>query len=230
MYSFTLEERRLALRRLVFFHIVIIAASNYLVQFPFAIGDIHATWGALSFPFIFVATDLTVRIFGKSQARKIVFYSMLPALLLSYAISVLFQDGHLTQLSHLFTFNLFVLRIVIASMLAYLFGQLLDIMVFNRLRTLKHWWIAPSASSILGCLADTFVFFSVAFFQSPDPYMASHWVPIAISDYAFKLVINLLFFLPIYGVVLRFVMNKLVAMKNDTANNAALEYSKSSAE
>ena len=73
MYAFTLEQRRISLYRLVFFHILIITASNYLVQFPFSIGNIHATWGALSFPFIFVATDLTVRIFGKGQARKIVF-------------------------------------------------------------------------------------------------------------------------------------------------------------
>ena len=223
MYAFTLEQRRISLYRLVFFHILIITASNYLVQFPFSIGNIHATWGALSFPFIFVATDLTVRIFGKGQARKIVFYSMLPALLLSYAVSVLFQDGRWTQLSNLTTLNVFVTRIVIASMLAYLFGQLLDITVFNRLRTLKRWWIAPSASSILGCLADTFVFFAIAFYHSPDEYMASHWVPIAISDYAFKLVINLLFFLPIYGVVLRYILNKLVAIKSDMPKQSVLD-------
>lgn len=223
MYAFTLEQRRISLYRLVFFHILIITASNYLVQFPFSIGNIHATWGALSFPFIFVATDLTVRIFGKGQARKIVFYSMLPALLLSYAVSVLFQDGRWTQLSNLTTLNVFVTRIVIASMLAYLFGQLLDITVFNRLRTLKRWWIAPSASSILGCLADTFVFFAIAFYHSPNEHMANHWVPIAISDYAFKLVINLLFFLPIYGVVLRYILSKLVAIKSDMPKQSVLD-------
>lgn len=218
MYSFTLEQRQVALRRLVFFHIIIIAASNYLVQFPFSIGKIHATWGALSFPFIFVATDLTVRIFGKEQARKIVFYAMIPALILSYAISVLFQNGSWTQWSDLATFNLFVIRIVVASMLAYLLGQLLDITVFDRLRRLKHWWIAPSASSILGSAADTFAFFGIAFFHSPDAFMAQNWVHIAWTDYAFKLVINLLFFLPIYGVLLRYVMNYLVAM-NEKSNH-----------
>ena len=223
IYAFTLEQRRIALFRLVFFHIVVIAASNYLVQFPFSIGNIHATWGALLFPFIFVATDLTVRIFGKGQARKIVFYSMLPALLLSYAVSVLFQDGRWTQLSDLSTLNLFVVRIVIASMLAYLFGQLLDIVVFDRLRRIQAWWAAPSASSIVGGFVDTFVFFAIAFYHSPDAYMASHWVPIAWSDYAFKLFINLLFFLPIYGVVLRYVLNKLVAMNNHTPQRTVLD-------
>ena len=223
MYAFTLEQRRISLYRLVFFHIIIIVASNYLVQFPFSVGNIHATWGALSFPFIFVATDLTVRIFGKSHARKIVLYSMLPALLLSYAVSVLFKDGRWTQLTDLTTFNLFVMRIVLASMLAYLFGQLLDILVFDRLRKLKRWWIAPSTSSILGSLADTFIFFAIAFFHSPDPFMASHWVHIATTDYAFKLTINLLFFLPIYGVILRYILSKLVAVKANTPQHSVLD-------
>ena len=223
MYSFTLEQRRVALYRLVFLHIFIIVASNYLVQFPFTIGEIHATWGALSFPFIFVATDLTVRIFGKQQARKIVFWAMIPAMILSYAVSQLFQDGVFSQWSNLLTFNLFVARIVIASLLAYFCGQLLDILVFDRLRKMRQWWLAPSASSILGCLADTFVFFAIAFYHSPNEYMANHWVPIATSDYAFKLFINLLFFLPIYGIALRYITAKLVSYQETTPQQSVLD-------
>lgn len=221
MYSFTLEQRRIALWRLSLFHILIIVSSNYLVQFPFSIGNIKATWGALSFPFIFVATDLTVRIFGKSQARKIVFLSMLPGLLLSYLVSVLFIDGHWTNWQNLTVLNIFVIRIVIASLLAYLFGQLLDIFVFDRLRQMKTWWIAPSASSILGSLADTLVFFAIAFFHSSDAFMAENWLHIACTDYAFKITVNLLFFLPIYGVVLRYVLRRLVTV-NSTANSQLL--------
>ena len=41
---------------------------------------LHTTWGAFTFPFIFLATDLTVRIFGAQLARKIIFLVMLPAL------------------------------------------------------------------------------------------------------------------------------------------------------
>ena len=69
------------------FHIIVIAASNYLVQFPFEIFGFHTTWGAFSFPFIFLATDLTVRLFGSSLARQIIFRAMLPALLISYVVS-----------------------------------------------------------------------------------------------------------------------------------------------
>jgi len=71
-----------ALTVLVSLHILIISASNYLVQLPFQIAGFHTTWGAFSFPFVYLATDLTVRIFGQTAARKIIFKAMLPALFL----------------------------------------------------------------------------------------------------------------------------------------------------
>ena len=88
-------------------------------------------------------------------------------------------------------------------------GQLLDIQVFDRLRRIKAWWIAPSLSTVLGNLADTFAFFSVAFWHSSNPFMAEHWVEIATVDYAIKLIISMLLFLPLYGVLLRTLMNRL---------------------
>ena len=54
---------------LVAFHIAIVIASNYLVQLPISLFGFHSTWGAFSFPFIFLATDLTVRLIGKAEAR-----------------------------------------------------------------------------------------------------------------------------------------------------------------
>ena len=81
---FTAQQSRQALWRLSLFHILIIASSNYLVQLPIEMMGVHTTWGAFSFPFIFLATDLTVRIFGSALARKIILCAMLPALLVSY--------------------------------------------------------------------------------------------------------------------------------------------------
>ena len=70
IYCRTAEENALLAGAFPYF---IIAASNYLVQFPFQIFGIFTTWGAFSFPFIFLATDLTVRIFGAPLARRIIF-------------------------------------------------------------------------------------------------------------------------------------------------------------
>ncbi|MFK7161386.1 7-cyano-7-deazaguanine/7-aminomethyl-7-deazaguanine transporter [Marinospirillum sp. MEB164] len=199
-----------ALVYLASFHVLIIAASNYLVQFPFEIFGFHTTWGAFSFPFIFLATDLTVRVFGRQLARRIIFAVMFPALLISYVVSVIFAAGEFTGVQNLAEFNLFVARIALASFMAYAFGQLLDIRVFDRLRAMQHWWIAPAASTIVGNGVDTLVFFSVAFYASPDAFMAVHWPEIALVDYVFKLGISLLFFLPAYGLVLAWLQKRLL--------------------
>ncbi|MBX9762994.1 MAG: queuosine precursor transporter, partial [Pseudomonadaceae bacterium] len=87
------QRLRMALVTLVLFHILIITASNYLVQLPITLFGWHTTWGAFSFPFIFLATDLTVRLLGKRHARLVIAQVMLPALLISYSVSVLFQEA-----------------------------------------------------------------------------------------------------------------------------------------
>ncbi|MBP76384.1 MAG: hypothetical protein CMK85_08260 [Pseudomonadales bacterium] len=209
MTVLTSGMQRRALALLISFHIAIIIASNYLVQLPITLFGYHTTWGAFSFPFIFLATDLTVRLLGKQAARRVIARVMLPALVASYVVSVVFQEGSYRGIDALLSFNDFLLRISLASFVAYVIGQLLDIQVFDRLRRIKAWWIAPSLSTVLGNLADTFAFFSVAFWHSSNPFMAEHWVEIATVDYAIKLLISMLLFLPLYGVLLRTLMNRL---------------------
>ncbi|WP_109078537.1 7-cyano-7-deazaguanine/7-aminomethyl-7-deazaguanine transporter [Aggregatibacter kilianii] len=226
-YSFSIfndQQKRRALVLLSFFHIFIITASNYLVQIPFEVHVpltlfgaqedfmFHSTWGTLTFPFIFLATDLTVRVFGAKEARWIIFVVMIPALIISYVVSTLFSDSQYQGLQALTAFNLFVFRIAVASFCAYVFGQLLDVLVFNRLRQLKTWWIAPTSSMVFGSMADTYLFFAIAFYASSDPFMAEHWMEIGFVDYLFKLFIGLLLFVPAYGVVLNMILRKIESL------------------
>lgn len=221
MSTFTPAQQRNALSFLVVFHLVIIASSNYLVQIPFTLFGFHTTWGAFTFPFIFLATDLTVRIFGAKMARSIIFFVMLPALAVSYFLSVIFFEGQYQGFSQLGEFNLFVARIAIASFMAYLLGQILDVHVFNRLRQLKQWWIAPTCSTLFGNAIDTLAFFAIAFYQSPDAFMAEHWTEIALVDYGVKLVISLGLFVPMYGVLLNYLIRKLTSEGHQLATSTS---------
>lgn len=203
MFTPASARTRLTLIMLVSFHVGIIIASNYLVQFPMELLGWQTTWGAFSFPFIFLATDLTVRLLGKQPARRVIAWVMLPALLVSYLVSTLFHEGSFNGWIALASLNSFVLRISVASFAAYAVGQLADIQVFDRLRRLPQWWVAPAASTVFGNFLDTLVFFSVAFWHSSNRFMAEHWVEIAWVDYVIKLGISLLFFVPLYGVLLK---------------------------
>ena len=220
MNPFTTVQRKKALVWLSLFHLLVITSSNYLVQLPISIFGFHTTWGAFSFPFIFLATDLTVRIFGAPLARRIIFAVMVPALAISYGISALFYMGEWQGFAALGTFNLFVARIAVASFMAYALGQILDVHVFNRLRQSRRWWLAPTASTLFGNISDTVAFFFIAFWRSPDPFMAAHWGEIALVDYSFKVLISIIFFLPMYGVLLNMLLKRLADKSEITALQA----------
>lgn len=146
----------------------VVVASNFLVQFPLSgsllgvqLGDL-LTWGAFTYPFAFLVTDLTNRQFGPSAARRVVFIGFVVGVILSFWTSVP--------------------RIAVASGSAFLIGQLLDISVFNRLRR-QTWWQAPLAGSLLGSMIDTALFFSLAFaaifaFIGPNDGFAIEWAPV----------------------------------------------------
>ena len=76
-------------------------------------------------------------------------------------------------------------RIALASGLAYICAQLVDIQVFDRLRD-QRWWRAPLISGVLGAVLDTAVFFSVAFAATGTPWLT--WMA---GDLAIKLAVNI---------------------------------------
>lgn len=186
---------------LVLTHIVIICLSNTLVQYPFILFGFRTTFGAFSYPLIFILTDLTTRLLGQERARKVVLIAMMPGLFCSYFISNYYIQGNFL------TLNTVVLRVALASFCAYVLGQLLDITIFQKLRTYQKWWVAPSISNVFGNLFDTYCFFFIAFYQSTNIFLSTHWIEIATVDLVFKLVISLLSFVPLYGLILKLVLN-----------------------
>ncbi len=175
---------------LVLFHIVIIALSNYLVQFTGAFMGYTFTWGMFVFPAVILATDLTVRLSSQRNARIVVGLAYIPAIL----ISAWMADW----------------RIGMASGTAYLVGQLLDIAVFQRIREgTKAWWPAPLISTLVANIIDTYTFFGVAFHSSADEFMAANWFEVATVDLCFKIVVSIVLFLPAYGALLNYLQIRL---------------------
>lgn len=127
---------------------IVVVASNVLVQFPVegTVGGLKLadllTWGAFTYPAAFLVTDLTNRRFGPAAARRVVYAGFVLAVLLSVVLATP--------------------RLAVASGSAFLTAQLLDVMLFNRLRR-AVWWKAPIVSSVIGSLVDTLIFFSIAF-------------------------------------------------------------------
>jgi hypothetical protein len=183
--------------------VAIVAASNILVQYPFAVqlgpinlGDI-LTWGAWTYPVAFLVTDLTNRAFGPAKARI--------AVLAGFAVAVVLSVYLATP------------RIAIASGSAFLVAQLLDVSIFQRLRD-GAWWKAPMFSSLVSSALDTMIFFSLAMAPAfagldtmfgredgslafPAPFLAVGpevplWVSLAVGDFLVKLLLTVLMLAP----------------------------------
>lgn len=187
------------LRLLSLIHVSLIVLSNILVQYPFEWLGLHTTWGAFSYPLIFVTTDLTTRLLGSHTARRVIFKSMLPGLGASFLLASLFNQDTYT----IGPFYELPLRIALACFSAYVVGQLFDVTVFDRMRRKSNasWWFAPTLATMLGNVVDTAIFFFLAFYHCHHPFLAAHWMEIACVDFGVK-TISLLAFVPLYGVIL----------------------------
>ena len=128
---------------------IIVLVSNILVQF--LLGN-WLTWGALTYPFAFLVTDITNRFYGITAARKVVLFGFIIGIFCSL-VGTQFQG----EFGPLVTF-----RIALGSATAFIISHLLDISIFNYLRQ-ERWWKAPLISSIVGSSLDTLIFFFVAF-------------------------------------------------------------------
>ena len=158
---------------------VIVLASNYLVQFPinyYGLEDV-LTYGAFSYPIAFLITDLANRSYGKLVARQIVY--------IGFAIGISFTLIFSTNFADLIS-----LRIAVGSGTAFLFAQLLDVQIFDKLRK-RDWFIAPLTSSLMGSTIDTFLFFSISFYATGIP-----WVTLAFGDLTVKILVSLAMLIP----------------------------------
>ena len=184
---------------LVLIHIFITTLSNALVSIPIEIYEFKITWAAFSFPLVVVATDLTVRLLGKSIAQKTIAFSY-PISIIS-SIMIIYFEGNFMSVAF---------RIGIASATAYALGILIDINVFQYIRErYSAWWLAPALSTVISNVIDSYTFFSTAFFGSEDIYMSTNWIEIAGNQTALKIIIGLVFFLPIYGILLNLISKRL---------------------
>jgi uncharacterized PurR-regulated membrane protein YhhQ (DUF165 family) len=146
---------------------IVVVASNWLVQIP--IND-WLTWGAFTYPVAFLVTDLTNRAVGPTAARRVAWVGFAVAV----AASLLVAPW----------------RIALASGVAFIVAQWLDISAFNRLRA-RSWWQAPLIGSVVASVVDTLLFFSIAFAGTD-----MDWRMLAAGDLGIKWLMALLLLAP----------------------------------
>lgn len=153
--------------------------------------------GILPYPITFLITDLISEIYGKKKANQIVtagifasFFSMGIVLLAAYVPAITNSPVDNGTFNKVFALSPIA---VLASMLAYLFAQYVDIAIYHfwkRLTHGKHLWLRNNFSTFLSQFIDTFTVVSLLCLFKVLPW--SMFYGLVVSGFLFKVLIAFL--------------------------------------
>jgi uncharacterized integral membrane protein (TIGR00697 family) len=174
--------------------------ATKLIQF----GPIITDGGAILFPLTYILGDVLSEVYGFRRAKR--------AILMGFGLSVLASltfylvqiapaaDAYENQAAFEAVLG-FVPRIVLASILGYLAGQLLNAYVLVKIKERtkeRRLWLRLIGSTVVGELADTVVFCTVAFY---GVITGGEFLSYVITGYVYKVLIEVVFLPITYPVI-----------------------------
>lgn len=165
--------------------------------------------GVLTWPIIFIMTDIINEYFGIKQVR---FLSVLTCILIGFSfITVYFaiklqpsefwvsQNVNAQNINMQISFQAIFgqgMWIIVGSITAFLIGQMIDVLIFHKIKKItgeKSLWLRATGSTLISQLIDSFVVIFIAFYLNP----AYHWswqmvAAIGLVGYTYKFVVALL--------------------------------------
>lgn len=169
----------------------------------------HLTAGVLLWPVVFIMTDIINEYYG---TRGVKFLSYLTIGLISYAFLIFTGAINLAP-SEYFSIgndidkpnNAFKgifgqgLWIIIGSIIAFLIAQLLDVLIFHRIKKAtgeKRIWLRATGSTLVSQLIDSFVVLFIAFYvgkriqsDQGDPWSLHQVLVTGTGNYIYKFVV-----------------------------------------
>lgn len=170
--------------------------ANIQVTKTIEIIGLTATLGNSLYASTFLATDILNEKYGKKEAKKAVwlgFSSLLfMVIVMQFGLKFIPEENDFAHGSLETIFGL-VPQIAIASMIAYLASQHIDVFIFSAIRKVfpkdSQFWIRNNGSALLSQLIDTLIFTSIAFY---GVFPFDVWLQIFISTYILKLIVSVL--------------------------------------
>jgi uncharacterized integral membrane protein (TIGR00697 family) len=194
--------------------IAALVASNLIFQKffswnPFGWFRFELSVGILPYPITFLITDIISEIYGKKKANQVViagifasFFSMGIILIAIFTSAI--ESSPIDDIIFTKVFGLSPIA-VLASMLAYLFAQFIDIRIFHfwKQKTKgKHLWLRNNFSTFSSQLIDTLIVVTLLCSFGVLPW--SLFKPLVISGFLFKIIVAMLDTPILYGVVFLF--------------------------
>lgn len=166
-------------------------------------GTLNFTAGVLLWPFVFVMTDVINEYFGVRGVRLI---SWIAVAFISYAFVAAYVSIALAPADFWVEANRGLgvddiqrayglvfgqgLWTIAGSLVAFLIGQLIDVMVFHRIRVVtgeKLVWLRATGSTAVSQLIDSFVVLYIAFVLGPQKWPIPQFVAVGTVNYLYKM-------------------------------------------
>ena len=161
--------------------------------------------GILPYPITFLVTDLISELYGQKKANLVViagFFASMVVLLFLWLGGQFnaIPDSIVTDEVYNSVFRN-AWRIIAASMVAYLFAQVVDVRIFHfwkKLTNGKHLWLRNNASTVVSQLLDTILVICILFFGvwGTDQIFSA-----IIDGWTFKMIMALIDTPIIYGII-----------------------------
>jgi|TARA_B110000116_G_scaffold269596_2_gene285878 uncharacterized integral membrane protein (TIGR00697 family) len=200
-----MEKREIILISLAVSFITCLLAANILAVKLINISMFNAviSAGIICYPLTFLLTDTISELYGKKYAGVIVwggFGCNILLILFIYIAGILPYPIFWEDQESFSRILGGVPRIVVASMIAYIVSQNIDVICFHYIKNKtagKYLWLRNNASTYLSQSADTLLFVTIAFWGLPMNVL----IGMIITQYIIKLIIAGLDTPFIYGLV-----------------------------
>ena len=170
--------------------------SNILAVKLFSIGDwIVLPAAALIYVCTYPLLDVITEAYGKEAARRTVLTGFIAQLFAILFIWIAIKLPAAPFYEHQQSFETIFsagFRVTIASLVAYLISQNLDVAIFDKLKKrhgTKKLWIRNNASTMVSQLVDTAIFISIAFYGTMPLGVL---IGMIFSQYIFKFIVAIL--------------------------------------
>ena len=190
-------------------------------------GSLMFTAGVLLWPIVFIMTDIINEYFGR---RGVKLLSYLAAGLISYAFVMIFlaiklapadfwigvnAERGVDDMQVAFA-NIFGQSnwIIVASLVAFLIGQLVDAWVFHNIRKSfgeKKIWLRATISTLISQFIDSFVVLYIAFVIGPQKWPMDLFLAIGTVNYGYKVLMAIVLIPLLY--IARFLIDKYLGEK-----------------
>lgn len=171
-------------------------------------GSLNFTAGVLLWPVVFIMTDVINEYFGRRGVRLL---SFLTVGLIIYAFFMVYMaiglapadfwiginaergvDNMQTAFANVFGQGLWIIG---GSIVAFLIGQILDVLIYHRIRKVTgegKVWLRATGSTLVSQLVDSFVVLYIAFVLGPQNWPMGLFLAVGTVNYIYKFIVAIL--------------------------------------